>query len=49
MSKKDEFDLLVEQVEQEDFDAPYECPVCGAECDDYQSCGCYEEIHYGKD
>ena len=28
----------------------YQCPVCGAENDDYgPGCGCYEDIHYGKD
>ena len=25
------------------------CPICGAPFDEYWSCGCYEEIHYGKD
>ena len=23
------------------------CPICGTEIDDYLSCGCYEDLHYG--
>ena len=29
----------------DDGDLP--CPVCGAPYDEYVSCGCYEDIHYG--
>lgn len=25
------------------------CPLCGLPDDEYQSCGCFEEIHYGRD
>ena len=26
-----------------------DCPICGAPLDEYTSCGCYEELHYGRD
>lgn len=25
-----------------------ECPICGAPIDEYTSCGCFEDIHYGR-
>lgn len=24
------------------------CPICGAPIDEYTSCGCYEDLHYGE-
>ena len=29
-----------------DYEPP--CPVCGAPINEYESCGCYEELHYGR-
>lgn len=23
------------------------CPICGAPIDEYTSCGCFEDLHYG--
>lgn len=25
------------------------CPICGTEIDKYHSCGCYEDLMYGRD
>jgi hypothetical protein len=32
-------------------DVDYEalCPICGTLDDEYLSCGCFEDIHYGRD
>jgi len=26
-----------------------DCPICGAEINEYSCCNCFAEIHYGKD
>jgi hypothetical protein len=38
---------LTSQIEYEDPRDGYTCPVCGLPCDEYSSCGCYEDLHYG--
>ena len=27
----------------------YTCPICGTECNEYESCNCGTELHSGKD
>jgi len=27
----------------------YDCPICGSPNDEYTTCGCYADVHYGKD
>ena len=39
-------ELAAEDCDQHLF---YVCPICGLDNDEYTSCGCYEDIHYGSD
>lgn len=45
---EDEFDEIKDDP-FEHFDDEYECPICGAICDDYVDCGCFADVHYGRD
>ena len=37
------------EAPEEEDPREYTCPICLAPNDEYTTCGCYADIHYGKD
>ena len=37
------------EAEEEDSYYNYDCPICGASCDEYTDCGCAMDVNLPKD